>query len=127
MTPQLIYWVTRLDCIKGGLLFLGICLIIGIFAFLSALMEDAIKEKKHKVMIVSIICILFTIIFSGLIFIPTTKEMIVILTLPKVINNKNVKNISKYSLEVVEEWLKNQLNDLKNNIKEGVQNETKSH
>jgi len=29
-----------------------------------------------------------------------------------------VKNISKYSLEVVEEWLKNQLNDLKNNIKD---------
>lgn len=91
-----IYWITRLDNLS---VFLGTSLVMILFFYICAsvlyfleLLQQNIKyQHKHLFFIIPPI---FYILFASLclVFIPSTKEMIAIYTIPKIVNNEKLQS-----------------------------------
>ena len=127
MTESMIYWITRLDGIRGlcfGIqTFAVLFTILGIVAAIAATCirvgaeeegsdDDAriasgICKIACKVWIPAF-CIAMVCSFARM-FTPTTKEMIAIKVIPQIASTENVdkiKGISKDMLDITAEWLK---------------------
>jgi hypothetical protein len=122
MTWQDVYWLTRLDAIKGIFTAIGILSIIASMVFLvvGACIRDswsidderiAYEKKTSMKWIMRAIPsgIAAFIFISMSVLCPTTKEAAVIYILPKVVNNEQVQNIPAKGLKILEakfdEWL----------------------
>ena len=127
MTESMIYWITRLDGIRGfcyGIQTIAVLFaIVGIVAAIAAACirvgaeeegsdDDAriasgICKIACKVWIPAF-CIAMVCSFARM-FTPTTKEMIAIKVIPQIASTENVdkiKGISKDMLDITAEWLK---------------------
>ena len=127
MTESMIYWITRLDGIRGfcyGIQTIAVLFaIVGIVAAIAAACirvgaeeegsdDDAriasgICKIACKVWIPAF-CITMVCSFARM-FTPTTKEMIAIKVIPQIASTENVdkiKGISKDMLDITAEWLK---------------------
>ena len=127
MTESMIYWITRLDGIRGfcyGIQTIAVLFaIVGIVAAIAAACirvgaeeegsdDDAriasgICKIACKVWIPAF-CIAMVCSFARM-FTPTTKEMIAIKVIPQIASTENVdkiKGISKDMLDITTEWLK---------------------
>lgn len=60
--------------------------------------------------------IIFALSGLGLTLIPTTSDMVKILVIPKIINNKSLKNIPKNMINVANKWLEFKQLDLQKKI-----------
>ena len=127
MTETMIYWITRLDGIRGFCFgiqrFAVLFTILGIIAALvstcisaSAEAEGSDDEARVANGICKIACKVWIPAFCIAIvcslartFTPTTKEMIAIKVIPQMasVNNvEKIKDISKDMLDITAEWLK---------------------
>ena len=127
MTETMIYWITRLDGIRGfcfGIQTIAVLFaVLGIIAAIVALCISVIAEEEESdddARIASSICkfackvwipaFCIAIVCSlARMFTPTTKEMIAIKVIPQITSVDNVekiKDISKDMLDVTAEWLK---------------------
>ena len=127
MTESMIYWITRLDGIRGfcyGIQTIAVLFaIVGIVAAIAAACirvgaeeegsdDDAriasgICKIACKVWIPAF-CLAMVCSFARM-FTPTTKEMIAIKVIPQIASTENVdkiKGISKDMLDITTEWLK---------------------
>ena len=127
MTESMIYWITRLDGIRGlcfGIqTFAVLFAILGIIAAIVALCISVTAEEEGSdddARIASSICkfackiwipafCIAMVCSLARTFTPTTKEMIAIKVIPQITSVDNVekiKDISKDMLDVTSEWLK---------------------
>ena len=127
MTESMIYWITRLDGIRGlcfGIqTFAVLFAILGIIAAIVALCISVTAEEEGSdddARIASGICKIackvwipafcIAIVCSlARTFTPTTKEMIAIKVIPQIASTENVekiKDISKDMLDITADWLK---------------------
>ena len=127
MTESMIYWITRLDGIRGfcfGIQTIAVLFaILGIVAAIVALCISVIAEEEGSdddARIANSICKFackvwipaFCIAMACSLartFTPTTKEMIAIKVIPQITNVDNVekiKDVSKDMLDVTVDWLK---------------------
>ena len=127
MTESMIYWITRLDGIRGFCFgiqtFAVLFAILGIIAAIVALCISVTAEEEGsdddariansiykfacKVWIPAF-CIAMACSLART-FTPTTKEMIAIKVIPQITNVDNVekiKDVSKDMLDITAEWLK---------------------
>ena len=109
ITPFMIYWISRLDGLREGLLIIGalgfiICTTITIYG---VCMYDNFFFKNT--MVYGIFCILF--MFGVQIFVPRTREVVAMIVIPKIANNEKIKNIGNDIYKIGIEWL----NELKPN------------
>ena len=127
MTESMVYWITRLDGIRGFCLgiqtFAVLFAILGIIAAIVALCISVTAEEEGsdddariansickfacKVWIPAF-CIALVCSFARM-FTPTTKEMVAIKVIPQITSVDNVekiKDVSKDMLDVTAEWLK---------------------
>ena len=127
MTESMIYWITRLDGIRGlcfGIqTFAVLFAILGIIAAIVALCISVTAEEEGSdddARIANSICkfackvwipafCIAMVCSLARTFTPTTKEMIAIKVIPQITSVDNVekiKDISKDMLDVTAEWLK---------------------
>ena len=127
MTESMIYWITRLDGIRGlcfGIqTFAVLFAILGIIAAIVALCISVTAEEEGSdddARIASSICkfackvwipafCIAMVCSLARTFTPTTKEMIAIKVIPQmasVDNVEKIKDISKDMLDVTAEWFK---------------------
>ena len=127
MTESMIYWITRLDGIRGlcfGIqTFAVLFTILGIIAAIVALCISATAEEEGSdddARIASSICkiackvwipafCIAMVCSLARTFMPTTKEMIAIKVIPQMASTENVekiKDISKDMLDITADWLK---------------------
>lgn len=127
MTESMVYWITRLDGIRGFCFgiqtFAVLFAILGIIAAIVALCISVTAEEEgsdddariansickfaYKVWIPAF-CIAMVCSLART-FTPTTKEMIAIKVIPQITNVDNVekiKDVSKDMLDVTVDWLK---------------------
>ena len=127
MTESMIYWITRLDCIREfchGIQLIAVPFaVLGIVAAIAATCikigaeEDGLDDDARiasgickiacKVWIPAF-CIAMVCSFARM-FTPTTKEMIAIKVIPQIASTENVekiKDISKDMLDITADWLK---------------------
>lgn len=137
MTESLMYWITRLDVIKSffdGVQILAIVFAIfsSIFAIISYIViqieksspcfDEADKDYVagkiiNRASFKGFILTLTITILSAFIeiFIPTTKEMIVIKVIPAIASSEQaskIKDISNDALDIASLWLKDQVKKL---------------
>lgn len=106
-----IYWLTRLDHLVrlfNVCAFLSIVLLLILFAFIiDGDLREEIRQKAKTIQTVSII--VFTISFFGRVFIPTEKEMMMILGLGQTIDyiqeNKTIKELPDKCVEALDAWV----------------------
>ena len=127
MTESMIYWITRLDGIRGlcfGIqTFAVLFAILGIIAAIVALCISVTAEEEGSdddARIASSICkfackvwipafCIAMVCSLARTFTPTTKEMIAIKVIPRITSVDNVekiKDVSKDMLDITAEWLK---------------------
>ena len=127
MTESMVYWITRLDGIRGFCFgiqtFAVLFAILGIIAAIVALCISVTAEEEGSdddARIANSICKFackvwipaFCIAMACSLartFTPTTKEMIAIKVIPQITNVDNVekiKDVSKDMLDVTVDWLK---------------------
>jgi hypothetical protein len=109
VTESMLYWITRLDGIKGAIVGIGAVLIIvfvvstWIFSMLRFVDK---KQWATKRMIGSLTGIVLSSLFMvSNIFIPTTKEMCAIKAIPMVVNDKQVQELPIKVIDLANEWL----------------------
>ena len=127
MTESMIYWITRLDCIREfchGIQLIAVPFaVLGIVAAIAATCikigaeEDGLDDDARIARsICKIACKVWIPAFCIAIacslartFTPTTKEMIAIKVIPQIASTENVekiKDISKDMLDITADWLK---------------------
>ena len=127
MTESMIYWITRLDGIRGfcfGIQTFGVLFtILGVIAAIAATCVGVASEEdgdnddaRVANGICKIACKVWIPAFCIAIacslartFTPTTKEMIAIKVIPRIASTENVekiKDISKDMLDITADWLK---------------------
>ena len=104
ITPSLIYWISRFDYIQALCMLIGL---LGALAFLIPMMFEYCSYNiiNTKRLIGSIAMVL---IFVASMFIPSTKEMIAIIVIPKLANNEKIVEIGSDLHNVAIKWLKDQ-------------------
>lgn len=112
ITSTQLYWFTRLDGIN---ILCTIILVIGLIATIftscltlaSSSIFDYDKPLHAAARKAAIICSIITFIsLCGELFIPTSKDLMIIVGVPKIVNNSQVQSIGTNSLAVVENGLK---------------------
>lgn len=103
-----LYWIVMLDNIKDlmvGLLGSGIVLaIFSIFWWCYVITE---KKKIVAPIIANIIMGMVIIIGAiGVTFIPSTKQAIAIITIPKIVNNEQIQEMPDNALRLINQKLK---------------------
>lgn len=99
MTENAIYWITRLDNIRGASIVVClVCVLLFIFAgFLWSNGNDSFSSaieswyKKRALLVFSLALMVFLCGLGTLIFVPSTKEMVAIKLIPMVSNSEFVK------------------------------------
>lgn len=109
ITSSDIYWITRLDGINNCAV--GVSIVTGIaFFFFTIFHFCAIADKMYEIVplflrTAVISGIFFALSLITLVFVPTTKEAIIIYGLPKVVNNEKVQQKVSSAVDGSEELL----------------------
>ena len=121
ITPWTLYWITRLDCIRDiATVIIIIATLLEILTAVTLLVnssfddDDDDKFPARMVNTIARICkgSAAAIIVSTLlmIFLPTTKEMAVIVVVPAIANSEKVQKESQELYDLAKGYLKNILN-----------------
>lgn len=126
ITPTQIYWLTRLDSIKGfGSLFVAFSIMLFfclVFLTVGKTTEE-INEGKSVlasklgffVRLVTVIFLASLLPFIGITcFVPTTREMAAIIIVPKIANSEKVQQAGNQLYTLAVEWME-ELRPSKNN------------
>lgn len=127
ISPLLIYFVGQLDAFNGvcglTLVFGGIALVVmNIIKAVSFCDSSTTYELKtyNKVKLVvnktnKVIGPIVFAAFLGAAFLPSRSTVAAMIVVPAIVNNENIQNISKNTLQWAEEYIKDQLQTKKKN------------
>lgn len=115
ITGTEIYWITRLDDLRGfifglGGVLTGICVIGSVISIMCHAIDSAERKellpvsKKFMLRFVSGLLVGLPLLFSAC-FVPTTKEMCAIKVLPAIINNEDMQELPNKVVDLANEWL----------------------
>ena len=104
MTSWQIYWLLMLDNIGILALIIGFFGTIGSIPLAIAVLEEYFESSKISLLVL-LVPILTVSIFMGGFFIPSTKQMAVILVAPKIINNEQVQKLPQQVLDLANDWM----------------------
>ena len=115
-----IYWITRLDSICFGLNCLGLFIFFFMVIYLVLMMiknddddEPSIEIRKRIMRkFIKIISITSAIMFATN-FVPTTKQMVAIIVVPKMINNEKIQQIPENVADFLNTELKKWIHEAK--------------
>lgn len=127
ISPLLIYFIGQLDA------FNGVCGLILVFGGISLVVMNIIKAVSYcdssthyelktynKVKLVTdktnkVIGPIVFVAFLGVAFLPSRSTVAAMIVVPAIVNNENIQNISKNTLQWAEEYIKDQLQTKKKN------------
>lgn len=123
LTPTTIYVISTIDEVKrvlGSLCFLGSLIVFGLLIARigTAIIESEETNEKfcrwfNPIMpkiLGAFICVLLLNTF-----LPNQKTIAAMIVVPAIVNNENIQNISKNTLQWAEEYIKDQLQTKKKN------------
>ncbi len=114
MSPWTIYWILQLDAIHEALLIVStisvmIVVVTGAFGALFSVESGMTDLSKVLLKLFKRTLIVFVIAGFGAIFLPNTKTMCAVLTIPAIVNNEVLQgdavDIYKLGMERVKELL----------------------
>ena len=109
ITESQIYWITRLDGLKGYCEGVGFSIVVVCVAVLGfsciARFADGKPEAVKYILPSGLGIILALCVVLGSIFIPTTKEMCVIKVIPIVANDETVQALPEKIDNLADEWI----------------------
>jgi hypothetical protein len=115
ITGNDIYWLTRLDDLKSIIVVIGA--FSGVAGFIFAFIMHDIATSNKRLWIPIVIGILGCLLLASNIFIPSTKDMIMIKGLPAIINSdvvqKDLPEDTKAVYRLGVEYLKTKLTETK--------------
>lgn len=98
ITPAQIYWITRLDVIKAQLPLIitttFLIMLVSIIGYILLLRYQIIVKTAWKIVVtIVLICTIINFITSTTFsyLLPTTKEMLIIVGIPAIVNNENLQ------------------------------------
>ena len=106
-----IYWIVMLDNIKNLckiVTVLGIISTVGGIIFICGAFIEGLSASLRKTSI-TVAVLAFCIFITGILgrtFIPNTKQMIAIITIPKIINNEQIQDMPDNALKLINKKLK---------------------
>lgn len=105
-----IYWLTRLDNFAGLLNILGFFSAVALLIAIYPIFDDFKDEVKRAAKIIRRVSIVvFIIAVLGRVFVPTEKEMTMILGLGQTIDyiqeNKTIKELPDKCVEALDAWV----------------------
>lgn len=123
LTPTTIYVISTIDEVKrvlGSLCVLGFFIVFGLlFARIgTAIIESEETNEKFcrwfNPMMPKILGAFICVILLNT-FLPNQKTIAAMIVVPAIVNNENIQNISKNTLQWAEEYIKDQLQTKKKN------------
>ena len=123
LTPTTIYVISTIDEVKrvlGSLCVLGFFIVFGLlFARIGTAIIES-KETNEKFcrwfnpMMPKILGAFICVVLLNT-FVPNQKTIAAMIVVPAIVNNENIQNISKNTLQWAEEYIKDQLQTKKKN------------
>jgi len=122
-----LYWILRLDSISSFFIGSGVfLLIVPVFCFIIYTMiasndifcccnkeEEDQKKNKNFLKRIAISTLIIGIVFSIIsVFVPTTKEAILIYSVPPIVNNERVKELPNQLLDYIDHHLHIDIRDI---------------
>lgn len=123
LTPTTIYVISTIDEVKrvlGSLCVLGFFIVFGLlFARIgTAIIESEETNEKFcrwfNPMMPKILGAFICVVLLNT-FLPSQKTIAAMIVVPAIVNNENIQNISKNTLQWAEEYIKDQLQTKKKN------------
>ena len=109
ITGSEIYWITRMDGIRGffigSTIILGVCLVFSVGAVIFSYAPPKEDWRRKVAMIGVINLLLFLFSSTAAILTPSTKEMCAIKVIPAIANNENVQELPNKIVELANEWI----------------------
>lgn len=103
ITSTDIYWITRLDKFSSvATVFACILSVLSVVIFCAS--HDSDFKAPPKWLLPFTLCGAMFCIFASM-MIPTTKEAIAILVIPKIANNEDIQGIGSDLVKVAKEWV----------------------
>lgn len=105
ITPETMYWITRLDGINDFTAVLAVLLVAS--AFMVSFAWYCIYEKSGSTGVVLSTIMLLVAVLLGVAntLIPTTKEMCAIIAIPKIANSETVQGLGNDIVGLAKEWI----------------------
>jgi len=109
ITVSQMYWLTRLDMIKSAselvIVFALTTAVVGTIAWICHAVDEASLPKPIKYLAIAG---WLGVILGGAVqvFVPTTKEMLVITIVPQIVNNQKVQKVATDSLGIAQDSMK---------------------
>lgn len=109
ITPETMYWITRLDGISEFLKF-AVFLLVVLSAIFTTITVARLVDKDADLPIVpksylAIVLVLLTIASVANALVPTTKEMCAIIAIPKIANSETVQGLGNDIVNLAKEWI----------------------
>ena len=95
LTEWELYWITRLDYINN------FCLFFLIIAFAALIVIGLANGKECNIKIIVMITLIALFFTVGFVFIPNSRDYVVIKVIPKIVNNEKVQQIPDKFLDMV--------------------------
>lgn len=123
LTPTTIYAIATIDEVKrvlGSLCFLGSLIVFGLLIARlgTAIIESEETNEKFcrwfNPMMPKILGAFICVLLLNT-FLPNQKTIAAMIVVPAIVNNENIQNISKNTLQWAEEYIKDQLQTKKKN------------
>lgn len=112
MTSIQLYWILKLDALRCAcsvslfLLFIILLVFMGSYGATNSdekSFTPRFYKKLRKLML--FVIPMLSIAISGLLFIPSTKQMALILVVPKIVNNTEVQALPNKIVELANDWI----------------------
>lgn len=124
-----VYWILQLDAINSSAHVIsvvsGLALVCSVVVeAIAAANKEETTVKRFK-LINKLMLSLFLISLFTVAFVPKTKQMAVIIILPKVASEENIKEASKEGKVIyglMKSWLKGKIEDTKETVKKEIVN-----
>lgn len=113
ITPSTIYWITRFDDIRAGLMVLAIAAVtlaaLALILFF-ATMENVHRDNEMKCMklafcFAAAFALLAGVIGEVRIFVPTTRDAAAMAVIPALANSEKVQTVGNAVYDLAVEWL----------------------
>ncbi len=113
MSHTFVYLFTRLDSLHNILFF---CLFIILSGIILYTIQDLVENDSFNLKKIKLPIIICSSLGLLLMLLPTQKEAAVIYLLPKIVNNEQIQDMSKKSLDIIEMLTEEYLRELKDDI-----------
>ena len=110
ITPSEVYWVTRLDSLRTTVATFGfaasVVVFISVFVHYCALADGEARVAKQTKRVAILSALAALPLLTARPFLPSTRDMVLILGLPAIVNNEKVQEKAANALDGTEDILR---------------------